>query len=290
MALVRRDMGMKMGRRRQGSPLRGAFLRILSDCAVAVRGVARGDASREDPHLNLPLQTGEEVRVDSRLHGNDKRGVGVNGARGGWRRCPAPFPARRPQGTPLRVLPEDAPTIRVGWRPYGFCRGRPYGFCRGRPYGFCRMAPVRVLSDGARTVSSSAGKRILRRARVGGGVAWRLATLPRPVPRQAPTRDAPTNRPCESHLRIAPANRTYESPLRIAPTNRTCESHLRIAPANRPYETPLRIAPRGAALRFAWEGAPLRTGYFRGNVNPNAALFSNNLGEDERPMDGELCP
>ncbi len=196
--------------------------------------------------------TGEEV-------GGDAPAARVVGgvARGGGRRCPAPFPARRPQGSaptvpvgaPVRVVLDGARTVSVGWRPYGLCwmapvrfyplRGRclcgarvgggvawgwatlppagprqaptrerpygscrgartgcvgwrPYGFCRGCPYGLCRMAPVRFLSgapvrvvlDGARTVLSPAGKMSMRRA-------WGWATLPRPVPRQAPTRERP---------------------------------------------------------------------------------------------------
>ncbi len=88
--------------------------------------------------------TGEEVGGDapaSRVVG------GV--ARGGGRRFPAPFPARRPQGS--------APTGPVG-------------------------APVRVVLDGARTVSSSAGKMSMRRARWW----WRRVGVGDVAPRRSP--------------------------------------------------------------------------------------------------------
>ncbi len=61
-------------------------------------------------------------------------------ARVGGRRCPAPFPARRPQGS--------APTVRVG----SAHKGRPYGLFRmGAPYGLFRMGARTVRVGGGRT-------------------------------------------------------------------------------------------------------------------------------------------
>ncbi len=68
-------------------------------------------------HLNLPPQTGEEVGGDvpaGRVPVG--RGWVVASSRVGGRGFPPPFPARRPQGTPLRFL---------SGRLYGSCRGRP---------------------------------------------------------------------------------------------------------------------------------------------------------------------
>ncbi len=114
----------------KGSPLRmplwGAFLRILLDCAVAVRGGARGGGRRFPPPgparrpqgiapTDAPVGHVQRIPVCAVIyfHNNDGTGVWVDGARCGGRRFPPPCPARRPQG----IAPTDAPVGRVQWVP-----------------------------------------------------------------------------------------------------------------------------------------------------------------------------
>ncbi len=139
-------------------PLWGAFLGILLDCAVAVRGGARGGGRRFPPPCparrpqgiaptDAPVGHVQRIPVCAVIyfHNNDGTGVWVDGARCGGRRFPPPGPARRPQG----IAPTDAPVGRVPANPVGLRRGGSW-----------------------------------RRA-----LWW--ATIPPAVPRQATTRDRP---------------------------------------------------------------------------------------------------
>ncbi len=147
----------------------------------------------EDPHLNLPPQTGEEVGGDAPGGRVVRAAVVRDVARCGGRRCPAPFPARRPQGTPLRFgkgrpcggRPQGTGPVAGGHKgsPLRFGKGRP---CGGRPQG---IAPVAGGHKGSPLRRSATRDRPcggrpqgIAPTEVGhkGSALWRAATRDRP--------------------------------------------------------------------------------------------------------------
>ena len=140
--------------------------------------VARGG---RPPSQSLPPQTGEEVGGDAPGGRVVRAAVVRDVARCGGRRCPAPFPARRPQGTPLRFgkgrpcggRPQGIGPVAGGhkgsplWR--AATRDRPYG---GRPQG---IAPTEVGHKGSPLrVGGNKGSPLRGDAPVGG--AWVAAS------------------------------------------------------------------------------------------------------------------
>ncbi len=246
----------------------GGVLRIAPVGRVSrvarVRGVARGGGRRfpAPGPARRPQGSAPTVRVAGRPYGGRPQGsaptvlplrgacyglrlrgagrasrVVCGVARGGGRRCPAPFPARRPQGS--APTSGRAPTRE---RPYGSRRGasirraatreRPYGFA---PVGACYGLPLWGACRAARGFVASSR---------GGG-----RRFPAPGPARRPQGSAPTEG------RAA----TRERPYGFAPVGACYGLRLRGAC----YGLPLWGACRAAA-RFVGDDVNRRGGSRRG--------------------------
>ncbi len=237
------------------------------------RRVGVGDDSPRRAPPRRPQGSAPTVRVGRRPYGFIPCGEDVYASRsfvaarvGVGDDSPRRAPPGGHKGSPLRFVSEDARgghgrgvgarRARWWWRRGG---GGAWGWATIPPAvprpGAHKGAPLRFVSEDARTVSSPAGKMSMRRAR-SWRRAWGWATIPPAVPRPGAHKGAP--------LRFVSEDaRTVSSPAGKMSMRRACWWWRRVgvgddSPAPFPAQAPTRERPYGSCRMTPVRFHPLR--------------------------------